>query len=202
MSGMQEFANSLALFVNLDNSTYDNLFAFQASEDALAGDAGAVDAADEDSVGDDQNTSGSGHMARDDDSIATAISKYSRGKLFMTFYAQPRHHADTPIIRRLVDMVQGANQDSEIRNDTDTGRNAGKQTDGDVSPTPSPLESVLLFCRFPNQPYMFWGRIEPIAAFLDVKPIKFIFEIKDLPRLLNTPAFLQLIQNIDIVDLE
>jgi hypothetical protein len=180
MSGMQEFQNSMALFVNLDQSTYNNLFITDHTHDAKTSEEAA-------------------EALRSLPPAEALVEHFSRGKLLMTFYAQPRHKVDSPVIKRLMQLLQhGAPAAGEGDVPAKRQRTDGEGVEEDHI---NPLESVMLFCRLPNCPYMYWGRIDPVAVAVDQHPIKFIFEVSELPRLLQSVDFLNVLLSLDVLKL-
>ncbi len=93
MSGVQEWADSIALFINVDSSVYENLFVVDTTIDmstATALPAAApVDIAPASAA-----------------SVSAAPTSARGSALFVTFDMPPRAHRSTPVVRRLLSTLQ------------------------------------------------------------------------------------------------
>jgi hypothetical protein len=88
----------------------------------------------------------------------------------MTWFAQSSHTETSPVIARLI----GAS----------TVLGAANQT------------PVLLFCRIQGQPYVYCGQLEYVTHCTKVQPLSFVWELNESTQLLQSPAFVELVNAV------
>lgn len=63
-----------------------------------------------------------------------------------------------------------------------------------VQPPPGGSDVVLLFCRLPNEPYVFCGRLGYVDHWPDERPVRFLWRLHDAERLAAFPDFAAVVE--------
>ena len=96
-------------------------------------------------------------------------NQFSDGGRTITWFAQPRHTRDTPVLQRII---------------------PGLAKEGGVDASGSPLGQtpVMLFFRLPGRPYVFAGRCDMAAVDMSASPIRVQWRMRHFGALCSLAA--------------
>ena len=141
-------------------------------------------------------------VAADDDAAAAG----RLAGLRMTWFAGSRMTAESSLIQRLLvpgnppkaEAVEakndspsagGAARSASDDDQEDGGDGGGSNGNGGGGGGYDDDDAVLLFCRLPNEPYVFCGRLGYSKHSAGERPIRFVWRLLDADRLAGLPDF-------------
>eukprot|EP00752_Nemacystus_decipiens_P017229 g15434.t1 len=104
--------------------------------------------------------------------------------LRMTWFAGSRMTAESALIQRLLMLPENPPK-AGVEGAEDDSPSAG----GAVGPASGARDAVLLFCRLPDEPYVFCGRLGYSKHWAGERPVRFVWRLLDSERLAGLPDF-------------
>eukprot|EP00903_Cladosiphon_okamuranus_P012044 g11309.t1 len=152
-----------------------------------------------------ETTTTTGAAAGGGGAAATAGVSWLTG-LRMTWFASGRVTAESALIQRLLlsetppkpkteAFNEGAFPSKQRTRDNDDDGGGGGDDDGGGGggggggSGDEDVDAVLLFCRLPNEPYVFCGRLGYSKHWADERPIRFVWRLLDAERLAGSSDF-------------
>ena len=99
--------------------------------------------------------------------VARHRNMFLHGGRHLTWFAQRTQHPHSPVIARMLEHAPRASSGG---------------SDIDQTGTSCP---VVLFCRLPQEPYVFCGRLRYVSHDPAVRPMRFVWELQDLDAALR-----------------
>lgn len=140
-----------------------------------------------------------GHQSGTSQGEAAETAAVAGGRLpglRMTWYAGSRMTAESALIQRLLvrenpPKVEDAAEDAEAEEGGSPSPGAERRAVGDDGGGDGGGDGdvVLLFCRLPNEPYVFCGRVGYSKHWAAERPIRFVWRLLDAERLARWPDF-------------
>lgn len=153
MSGVQTWENAVVLFVNVQGeSQYDNVFHQVTSPTATQ--VQSPDVPMKPVLGEDHTSS-------------------SGSPVYFQWFAQQRHHLESPVIMRLLNAHKG---DASLRLEDESYNQ-------DQATNVAPRDRVLLFIRHVDGPYIYCGRLGFLGFRSDSSPLEFRWQLLDADAL-------------------